>query len=49
MFEANDFESLAAALEQTPDMDLVLLDLSMPACAASPACCSCAPSGPACR
>ena len=28
--EANDFESLAAALEETPDMDLVLLDLSMP-------------------
>ena len=28
--EAFDFESLAAALEQTPDMDLVLLDLSMP-------------------
>jgi DNA-binding NarL/FixJ family response regulator len=28
--EAADFETLAAALEQTPDMDLVLLDLSMP-------------------
>ena len=28
--EATDFESLAAALEETPDMDLVLLDLSMP-------------------
>ena len=28
--EANDFESLAAALEETPVMDLVLLDLSMP-------------------
>ena len=28
--EASDFESLAAALEATPDMDLVLLDLSMP-------------------
>jgi DNA-binding NarL/FixJ family response regulator len=28
--EANDFESLAAALEATPVMDLVLLDLSMP-------------------
>jgi len=28
--EAVDFESLAVALEQTPDMDLVLLDLSMP-------------------
>ncbi len=28
--EANDFQSLAAALEATPDMDLVLLDLSMP-------------------
>ena len=27
---AADFETLAAALEQTPDMDLVLLDLSMP-------------------
>ena len=28
--EATDFESLAAALEATPDMDLVLLDLTMP-------------------
>jgi len=28
--EAGDFESLAAALEAAPDMDLVLLDLSMP-------------------
>ncbi len=28
--EAADFESLAAALERTPDMDLVLLDLTMP-------------------
>ena len=28
--EAVDFESLAVALEQMPDMDLVLLDLSMP-------------------
>jgi DNA-binding NarL/FixJ family response regulator len=28
--EAADFESLAAALEETPDMDLVLLDLTMP-------------------
>jgi DNA-binding NarL/FixJ family response regulator len=28
--EAQDFESLAAALEAQPDMDLVLLDLSMP-------------------
>jgi DNA-binding NarL/FixJ family response regulator len=28
--EATDFESLAAALEETPDMDLVLLDLTMP-------------------
>ncbi|MGO9774607.1 MAG: response regulator [Roseiarcus sp.] len=28
--EADDFESLAAALERTPDMDLVLLDLTMP-------------------
>ena len=28
--EATDFESLAAALEATPDMDLVLLDLAMP-------------------
>ena len=27
---AADFETLAAALDQTPDMDLVLLDLSMP-------------------
>ena len=32
--EAADFESLAAALEETPDMDLVLLDLTCPACAA---------------
>lgn len=30
IFEANDFESLAAELERTPDMDLVLLDLAMP-------------------
>ena len=28
--EAHDFESLAATLEAHPDMDLVLLDLSMP-------------------
>ena len=28
--EASDFESLAAGLEAHPDMDLVLLDLSMP-------------------
>jgi DNA-binding NarL/FixJ family response regulator len=28
--EAQDFESLAATLESHPDMDLVLLDLSMP-------------------
>ncbi len=28
--EAQDFETLAAALEANPDMDLVLLDLSMP-------------------
>jgi DNA-binding NarL/FixJ family response regulator len=28
--EATDFGSLAAALEETPDMDLVLLDLTMP-------------------
>jgi len=28
--EASDFESLASALEATPEMDLVLLDLSMP-------------------
>jgi DNA-binding NarL/FixJ family response regulator len=30
IYEAADFESLAAALEETPDMDLVLLDLGMP-------------------
>jgi DNA-binding NarL/FixJ family response regulator len=30
VYEANDFESLAASLEAQPDMDLVLLDLSMP-------------------
>jgi DNA-binding NarL/FixJ family response regulator len=30
IFEATDLESLSAALERTPDMDLVLLDLSMP-------------------
>src|ERR1700683_4489832 len=30
IFEATDFESLAAALEANPDMDLVLLDLTMP-------------------
>ncbi len=30
IFEAQDFESLAATLEAHPDMDLVLLDLSMP-------------------
>jgi DNA-binding NarL/FixJ family response regulator len=30
IFEAVDFESLAAELERTPDMDLVLLDLTMP-------------------
>ena len=30
IFEAADLESLSAALERTPDMDLVLLDLSMP-------------------
>ena len=30
MHEAHDFESLSAALEAQPDMDLVLLDLSMP-------------------
>jgi DNA-binding NarL/FixJ family response regulator len=28
--EASDFETLAAALDARPDMDLVLLDLSMP-------------------
>jgi len=28
--EASDFESLAASLDEIPDMDLVLLDLSMP-------------------
>ncbi len=30
IFEAVDFESLAAELERTPDMDLALLDLAMP-------------------
>jgi DNA-binding NarL/FixJ family response regulator len=30
IFEAIDFESMAAELERTPDMDLVLLDLAMP-------------------
>jgi DNA-binding NarL/FixJ family response regulator len=30
IYEAADFERLAAALEETPDMDLVLLDLMMP-------------------
>ena len=30
IFEAADLESLLAALERTPDMDLVLLDLAMP-------------------
>jgi DNA-binding NarL/FixJ family response regulator len=30
IFEATDFESLTDALARTPDMDLVLLDLSMP-------------------
>jgi len=30
IYEATDFESMAAALEETPDMDLVLLDLTMP-------------------
>jgi DNA-binding NarL/FixJ family response regulator len=30
IFEAADLDSLSAALEATPDMDLVLLDLSMP-------------------
>jgi DNA-binding NarL/FixJ family response regulator len=29
-YEARDLESVSAALEATPDMDLVLLDLSMP-------------------
>src|ERR1700722_2256044 len=29
-FEAADLESLSAALDKTPDMDLVLLDLAMP-------------------
>jgi DNA-binding NarL/FixJ family response regulator len=29
-FEASDLDSLSAALDNTPDMDLVLLDLSMP-------------------
>jgi DNA-binding NarL/FixJ family response regulator len=29
-YEAGDFESLAGALTEAPDMDLVLLDLSMP-------------------
>ena len=30
IFEAADLDSLSAALEATPDMDLVLLDLAMP-------------------
>ena len=30
IFEASDFDSLSAALDRTPEMDLVLLDLSMP-------------------
>ena len=30
IFEAADLESLSAALDKTPEMDLVLLDLSMP-------------------
>jgi DNA-binding NarL/FixJ family response regulator len=30
IFEAADLETLSAALDKTPDMDLVLLDLSMP-------------------
>jgi DNA-binding NarL/FixJ family response regulator len=30
IFEADDLYSLSAALEATPDMDLVLLDLAMP-------------------
>ncbi|MGD0720901.1 MAG: response regulator transcription factor [Roseiarcus sp.] len=30
IFEAADLDSLSAALETTPEMDLVLLDLSMP-------------------
>jgi DNA-binding NarL/FixJ family response regulator len=30
IFEAADLDSLSAALEATPEMDLVLLDLSMP-------------------
>jgi DNA-binding NarL/FixJ family response regulator len=30
IFEAADLDSLSAALETTPDIDLVLLDLSMP-------------------
>jgi DNA-binding NarL/FixJ family response regulator len=30
IFEAADIESLSAILDRTPDMDLVLLDLSMP-------------------
>ena len=46
---AHDFDSMAAALEASPDTDLVLLDLTMPGCAAFPDFCSCVRSVPRLR